>query len=95
MDEHQKSLKTAWKATTREQARQAFPFEGSFMEELFAAVADAVEKSGCDHSLAATERWLDSHKLPRQETIAWLKANGGYCDCEVIANAADHWEQNS
>lgn len=30
----------------------------------------------------------------RSHTIAWLKANGGYCDCEVVTNAADHWEQN-
>jgi len=94
MDEHQKSLKAAWKARTRTQARQAFPLEDSLMKELFVAVAAAVENSGCDHSLAATERWLDSHKLPRHETIAWLEANGGYCDCEVVANAADHWGQN-
>jgi hypothetical protein len=26
--------------------------------------------------------------------IGWLTDNGGYCDCEVEGNAADHWEQN-
>jgi hypothetical protein len=29
--------------------------------------------------------------LPAEETITWLRANGGFCDCEAIFNVADAW----
>jgi hypothetical protein len=32
--------------------------------------------------------------VDRASLLAWLAENGGYCDCEVAGNAADHWEQN-
>ena len=22
----------------------------------------------------------------------WLRSNGGYCDCEVLANVEQHWQ---
>jgi len=26
--------------------------------------------------------------------LDWLKEHDGFCDCEVLANALDHWQQN-
>jgi Protein of unknown function (DUF2695) len=38
-----------------------------------------------------------SNELPHFDidaVAAWLENNGGFCDCEVILNARDHWEEN-
>jgi len=32
--------------------------------------------------------------LSSERTVEWLREHGGHCDCEVIANAAEHWEEN-
>jgi hypothetical protein len=45
----------------------------------------------CSHRLAETTAFLESHNLPIERTLRWLKANGAYCDCEVILNVAYRW----
>jgi len=45
----------------------------------------------CDHSHKETEQFLRKHGLPIGQTLDWLKANGGFCDCEVIFNVTDKW----
>ena len=45
----------------------------------------------CQHDHRETAQFLTDRKLPVDSTIAWLKANGGYCDCEVIFNVTDEW----
>ena len=94
MDEADRDRKRAWKSSERQTARAAFPLSDDLLEDLFAHVSAAVEQSGCDHTLRATEAWLASKKVDHDVVKNWLAENGGYCDCEVEANAADHWEQN-
>lgn len=75
-------------------ARKAFPLADEALEQLFAAVETSVEQHGCDHTLRFTQQWLTEHGENPESAIAWLKNHGGLCDCEVVANAYDHWEQN-
>ncbi|MBA3313136.1 MAG: DUF2695 domain-containing protein [Planctomycetaceae bacterium] len=45
----------------------------------------------CDHSHRLTTEYLRDRALPTEPTLGWLKANGGYCDCEVMFNVTDKW----
>jgi hypothetical protein len=47
----------------------------------------------CTNTLAETTEFLLSRRLPVERTLRWLRANGGYCDCEVILNVTDKWGQ--
>ena len=94
MDQQDKERKRAWKVQQRDLSRAAFPLSNELLGGLFASVADQVELHGCDHSLRFTEEWIARNTQSRDPLIAWLEENGGYCDCEVVANALDHWEQN-
>ena len=94
MDQADRDRKRAWKAQMRDASRAAFPVPDELLKSLFASVEDDVETIGCDHSMRFTEEWIAQGKQSREPLIAWLKENGGYCDCEVVANARDHWEQN-
>jgi hypothetical protein len=94
MDASDRKRKRKWKAQERAAARAAFPLSDDLLQSLFAAVATSVAEQGCDHTRRFTERWLAEYPNERERVIAWLEENGGYCDCEVDANAADQWEQH-
>jgi len=94
MDSADRNRKRAWKDEQRASARAAFPLSREMLEQFFDAVDSALEQSGCDHTLRFTEQWLSDNVPDREPMITWLKNHGGFCDCEVLANACDHWEQN-
>lgn len=95
MDQEDRERKAAWKAEQRERARGAFPLPDEELSALFHAVESGLREAGCDHSLRVTRRWLAGKTHDPEKVIAWLRANGGFCDCEVAANARDHWENNN
>jgi hypothetical protein len=94
MDDKRQELKKRWKKAEKDAARSAFPLPDDKLEALFDAVEMAIEESGCDHSLRATTEWLSANGVDVDAVVAWLENNGGFCDCEVVANARDHWEEN-
>ena len=94
MDASDRERKRHWKAQQRTAAQAAFPLTDELMESFFQALAGAVGEHGCDHTRRFTDQWLLGHPESRERVLAWLEENGGFCDCEVDANAADHWEQN-
>ena len=94
MDSADRERKKAWQARERQAAKEAFPLPDESLQSLFDHVDNALQHEGCAHSLRATDAWLAEHAVAREPVIAWLQEHGGYCDCEVIANAEDHWQQN-
>ena len=95
MDSADRERKKAWRATEQRAARDAFPLPDEVLQSLFAHVGRAVDQDGCDHTLKATDAWITQRGAAREPVIAWLHDNGGYCDCEVVANAGDHWRQTT
>ena len=93
VNEDHRRLKGEWKRAQRIAARQSFPLPELELASMFNDVGAALERDGCDHTLRATTVWL-AQRPEASAVIAWLAENGGYCDCEVVANAADHFEQN-
>lgn len=94
MENADRNRKRMWKDEQRQLAKKAFPLDDKALEQLFAAVDVSLEKGGCDHTLRFTLQWLSQREQDAEPTLTWLRAQGGFCDCEVIANAYDHWEQN-
>lgn len=94
MDAADKNRKKAWQQQQRQLARNAFPMADALLQAMFEAVEARVDHEGCDHSLRFTQAWLADQRQAAPAVIAWLNEHGGFCDCEVVANAADHWEQN-
>lgn len=89
-----RNQKRAWKAQRRQEAQAAFPLSSALLESLFERVEVLLGSEGCDHTYRFTHGWLSDHHLPSTSVLAWLTEHGGFCDCEVVANARDHWEQN-
>lgn len=94
MDTSSREAKAEWRQQQRSSARAAFPLSDDQLQQMFDWVDRHLETERCDHTLRFTLGWLSAAGLSGERTITWLREHGGYCDCEVIANAADHWEQN-
>lgn len=94
MNPEDHNRKAAWKAQERQSAQSAFPISNALLGALFDAVEAQVATDGCDHTHRFTDRWLSEHQLPSAPVLEWLEKYGGFCDCEIVANARDHWEQN-
>lgn len=95
MDAEDRKRKAKWRAESRERARIAFPLADGQLAKLFVFVESQVAANGCDDTPRFATTWL-SQQAPgtSRAVLAWLEANGGYCDCEIAANAQDHWQQN-
>jgi hypothetical protein len=62
------------------------------MKAMFDMLDVDLLRQGCDHTLRLTRAWLESEGLPVEEVVAWLRDNGGCCDCEALANAEQAWQ---
>jgi hypothetical protein len=80
-----------WKADQRSAARTKLPLPNEQMQALFEMLDTELPSESCDHTLRLTRAWLTSEKLPVVETVTWLQENGGFCDCEALANAEQAW----
>ena len=94
MDAEAKRLKKRWLAEQKTAARALFPLSDGQLEELFAHVETAIASHGCDHTLCHTRHWLAERDFAVDPVVDWLGDNGGYCDCEVAANARGHFDEN-
>ena len=72
----------------------ATPVEPPISYENLRALFDYLNRPDpppCTHTHKETIEFLKARDLPVEPTTAWLRANGGFCDCEVIFNVADKW----
>ena len=93
MDRKEKKLRLEeWARGQRAAARTALPLSDEKFQALFDEVNEHLENEGCDRTRRFTEQWLSRNLIAVEPVLSWLEANGGYCDCEVIANAEEAWE---
>lgn len=62
--------------------------------DLFDCLDVYVGDSGCDDTLVCTRQFLKDRGLDASAILPWLAEGGGYCDCEVLANVEEAWEDS-
>jgi len=87
-----KAALAAWKAKQQVAARAALPLPDDRMQALFDMLDVEFPRQGCDHTLRLTRGWLSAQCLSVEPVVEWLRANGGCCDCEALANAEEAWQ---
>ena len=61
---------------------------------LFEYLESQLNQSGCDQSLTHTKQWL-AINIPQEQheaILSEMEALGGYCDCEVLMNCYEEYE---
>ena len=90
--QNRKAALAAWQAVQQIAARAALPLPDDRMQALFDMLDSEFLTHGCDHTLRLTCGWLVAEGLPVEPVVEWLRANGGNCDCEALANAEEAWQ---
>ena len=85
-------LKRQWQALQRARARAALPLAEDDMKAMFDWLDWTLPTFGCDHTRVQTSDWLKENGHPVETVLAWLSENGGHCDCEVLANSEQAFE---
>lgn len=75
----------------RAAARAALPLPDDQLQALFDMLDKELSAGGCDHTRRLTQRFLEQRGLPTEAVMSWLDNNGGFCDCEVLANVEERW----
>ncbi|WP_018478272.1 DUF2695 domain-containing protein [Pontibacter roseus] len=90
--DRQKQLKAELKRKEKENFLNSLPMSTDQFRELFYYLDEQLQQEGCDDTLSLTESYLDEQGIEYEEVVSWLEENGGYCDCEVIANVEERFE---
>ena len=60
--------------------------------ELFEHLDERLGIENCAHDLRLTEAFLDDLDCDTEAVLCWLEENGGGCDCEVLANIEEKFD---
>jgi len=84
-----KQLKDQWREQQRRAALTALPLPVPELKAMFDMLDAELPRKGCDHSRRLTHAWLASRGHEVQRVLTWLDTQGGYCDCEILANVEE------
>ena len=87
-----KVIKQELRQKNRTEAEAKLPIDRPSLQKLFDYLDDRLAQDGCDHTLRKTQAFIQENNLPEEAVIDWLAEYGGYCDCEVLANVEDGWD---
>ena len=73
--------------------KNSLPADESIFPQLFDYLDFQLERKGCNHTTILSQTFLDNKGLQNTDDIInWFAENGGYCDCEVLANVEGLFE---
>jgi hypothetical protein len=90
--ETKRQLRKAVRAKERAAARASFPLPPAELRNLFDWLNEELGSQSCDRSLRLTRVWIDGRCHDASTILPWLEDNGGFCDCEVLANVEQQVE---
>lgn len=91
--EDRKAHLAAWKKQQQAAARERFPLPTWQLRDLFDALDEELPLHGCDHSLRLVRAWCLRTSVDAAAVESWVHDNGGHCDCEVLANCEQVFEE--
>ncbi|MER6394857.1 DUF2695 domain-containing protein [Kitasatospora sp. NPDC001603] len=84
--ERRRILRDAYKAERKRDEWNLLGIDREQLDDLLGHVEERLAEAGCDHTLRHSRSWADSSSVAWSELEAGLLADGGGCDCEVLAN---------
>ena len=85
------ALVQAMVAEDTKKAIDEMPISLANLGQLFDHLDIKLEE-GCDHTLRITAAFLTRNNLSPESILPWLQDQGGFCDCEILANVEENWE---
>ncbi|QRR02198.1 DUF2695 domain-containing protein [Dyadobacter sandarakinus] len=97
MDKSEKDFRKQIQNDLRKKAAEEFeaslPMSRAKFEELFDYLDEELQEQSCDDTPALTKTFLENENIANiDEVVKWLADEGGYCDCEILANVEEQFE---
>jgi Protein of unknown function (DUF2695) len=67
------------------------PISKSALKKLLDYLDERLAERSCDDRRRYTREFLSNRSLSQERIVNWLRAYGGFCDCEALANVEDGW----
>lgn len=91
--ERRKQIRDELRQKQQEEFQKSLPMDREIFRKLFDHLDNQLEKISCDDTNKLTTDFLQKNKIQNTENIiSWLAENGGYCDCEILANVEEKFE---
>lgn len=90
-----KETKQALRNKEHEAFEQNLPMSRDMFEALFEYLDYTGQETVCDHTLRLTSQFLNENNVANRDIILdWLESNGGHCDCEVLSNIEELFDNS-
>ena len=92
--ERRKQILEALRQKQKKEFELGLPTDRDTFEKLFDYLNDQLEEIDCDDTSKLTRKFLEKNNIENiEEVLKWLSENGGYCDCEILANVEEKFER--
>lgn len=92
-EERRKRILNELREKQQKEFEQRLPMDRKVFENLFDYLDNQLEENSCDDTNKLTLEFLVKNKIDNKETVInWLAENGGYCDCEILTNVEEKFE---
>jgi hypothetical protein len=95
-----KAEKQRRKQIHRELARKEYetfinslPIDKSIIIDLFDFLDTELGERDCNHDYQITKDFLKQKGIDNDSLFEWFQDNGGYCDCEILYNIEEKFEE--
>lgn len=76
-----------------EEFEKSLPMKKNLFYELFDYLNDKSETVECNHDFSLTNEFLKDKNVDIEKVLEFLQVNGAGCDCEVIFNVEEKFEE--
>ena len=90
-DEKRRAL-AEYKRRQKDAFLASLPMSEALFRELFDYLDERLGETDCQHDLRFTEAFLSRCGCDADEVLEWLDDHGGSCDCEVLANIEEQFD---
>ena len=90
--EKKKKLLAEYKQQQKKEFEASLPIAREIFLDLFDFLDQELESLTCPADFTLTRSFLKGRDLEVEVILGFLEASGAYCDCEVLYNVADLFE---
>ncbi|MDE7181671.1 MAG: DUF2695 domain-containing protein [Clostridia bacterium] len=91
--DEKKKLIRDYKDSLKSKFIESLPMPKEAFYELFDYLDKQLETRDCKYNFEMTEEFLSAHNQPKDKVLSWLMDNGAGCDCEVLMNVEERFEE--
>lgn len=93
---NRKTILKQLKEKDSESFLKSLPVDKKLFRDLFDYLSSNLGDDDCNNDMVMTLQFLTEKKIEnRANVIQWLHDHGAYCDCEVLSNVEQQFEDNN